>query len=388
METYGRHMIATVLQRQQQVERDTPVTTSKNPKASTVRFHVLDVAGGNGDLSWLMCNVHENILPIVTNNTSTTTTTDCLQQQHRRLPITSTVLDPLGRTRNNNHIVKSVRYLRQQHPDEVARRAVPGLPTHQPLALLVQQGKLPQQQQSQQGSLDSRNENDNDDDDDDQDEFETPRQLRLALNEELVEMIRGLGVVKESEQRPRRSATETQVVFDEDVKEGDGSGSLFLRVTTDELNQWRQFWAKTNNEHEEAAPGVFAAADQALDAILSTDLVCGFHPDQATEACIDLAFVLGAPFCIVPCCVFPAEFPHRRLLPTEDGGGRSRDYDVDDLIDPSKDEGERVRTYHQLLAYLQQKCPEAKQDFLPFVFTETAKNGVLYSTPDDIGGAP
>eukprot|EP00894_Picocystis_sp_ML_P002165 jgi/Pico_ML_1/52682/g3355.t1 len=39
----------------------------------------------------------------------------------------------------------------------------------------------------------------------------------------------------------------------------------------------------------------------------------GFHPDQATDAIVQCALDLRKPFCVVPCCVFPQHFPHRRL---------------------------------------------------------------------------
>ena len=88
-----------------------------------------------------------------------------------------------------------------------------------------------------------------------------------------------------------------------------------------------------------------------------TKLVVGFHPDQATDYCIELAQILDVPFCIVPCCVFPSEFPNRIL-----------------------ENGERVRTYQQLIEYLKMKSPDVKSAHLDFHFTETAKNIVLYTT--------
>ncbi|GLC52433.1 hypothetical protein PLESTB_000628600 [Pleodorina starrii] len=42
-------------------------------------------------------------------------------------------------------------------------------------------------------------------------------------------------------------------------------------------------------------------------------LVVGLHPDQATEAILDFALETGKPFALVPCCVFPRLYPHRRL---------------------------------------------------------------------------
>lgn len=47
-------------------------------------------------------------------------------------------------------------------------------------------------------------------------------------------------------------------------------------------------------------------------------LVVACHPDQATDPALDYALEAALPFAIVPCCVFPRLFPHRRLLR---GGG-------------------------------------------------------------------
>lgn len=40
--------------------------------------------------------------------------------------------------------------------------------------------------------------------------------------------------------------------------------------------------------------------------------VIGMHPDQATEAIVDFALQYSKPFAVVPCCVFPDLFKHRR----------------------------------------------------------------------------
>ena len=68
---------------------------------------VLDMAGGKGHLSWLLSNL-DGADAIVT--------------------------DP--RVTDHRHLIKSVAWLRS-HPEEAKRRAVKGLPTHQPLAALL-----------------------------------------------------------------------------------------------------------------------------------------------------------------------------------------------------------------------------------------------------------
>jgi hypothetical protein len=41
-------------------------------------------------------------------------------------------------------------------------------------------------------------------------------------------------------------------------------------------------------------------------------MLVGLHPDQPTEAIIDVALALNKPFAVVPCCVFPSLFKDRR----------------------------------------------------------------------------
>ena len=95
---------------------------------------------------------------------------------------------------------------------------------------------------------------------------------------------------------------------------------------------------------------------KALNILLDTKLIVGFHPDQATGACIDLALLLDISYCVVPCCVFPSEFKDR-LTP----------------------QGTRVRTYTELIAFLQTKDPiHMKTAELKFYGTHTARNIVLY----------
>ena len=92
----------------------------------------------------------------------------------------------------------------------------------------------------------------------------------------------------------------------------------------------------------------------ALEVFKSLDLIVGFHADQATEPSIDLALLLGIPFAVVPCCVFPREFPDRSL------------------------NDKKVRTHGQFIEYLCLKDDKIRKDRLPFVETDTAKNVVLY----------
>lgn len=76
------------------------------------------------------------------------------------------------------------------------------------------------------------------------------------------------------------------------------------------------------------------------------------HPDQVTEAIVDAALLCDKPFAVVPCCVFPNLFPHRKKA---DGSGP-------------------VVSYEDLVKYLQAKHPSIKSCNLPFM----GRNVVLY----------
>lgn len=238
---------------------------------------LLDVAGGKGDLSWLLSNVDK---------------------------MNSVVADP--RVTKQQHLLRSVEYLRR-NPEEARKRAVPGLPTFQPLATLIPHLEgLP--------------------------EFSKPRHLRVLVDQALVDAI-----------------------------------AEYLE--TQSTTRWAFFWSNASEKaltcetlgyKEPSSTNVnqVIGAAAALKIILETRLVVGFHPDQATEACIDLALLLNVPFCVVPCCVFPSEFPERKT-----------------------NGGTRVKTHPQLVEYLMRKTDEIRQASLNFHFSETAKNLVLYTLP-------
>jgi hypothetical protein len=83
--------------------------------------------------------------------------------------------------------------------------------------------------------------------------------------------------------------------------------------------------------------------------------IVALHPDEATDAIVDMAVNNKIPLVIVPCCVFCRLFPHRKM-PGPNGGGAM------------------VSTYQDLLVYLQAKDPTIQKGTLPFV----GANTVLY----------
>uniref|UniRef100_A0A7S0KY39 Uncharacterized protein n=1 Tax=Asterionellopsis glacialis TaxID=33640 RepID=A0A7S0KY39_9STRA len=250
---------------------------------------VLDVAGGKGDLSWLLVNVDG---------------------------LDSIVADP--RLTNHAHLIKSVDFL-LQHPEEAAARAIPNRPTHQPLATLIP--KLSKKNGS----------------------FQVPRHLRLFVDSELVDAVR--------ETLESNSTTKNHNNMD--------------------MTKWQVYWSRSITRGKQAttlgyqesghSPSQISDSLVAWQTIRSLRLIVGFHPDQATEACIDLAILLGIPFCVCPCCVFPTEFPDRQLT-----------------------NGEGVRTHADFIKYLCQKHPSVLTSTLNFHNTKTAKNTVLYTAPADM----
>ena len=60
-----------------------------------------------------------------------------------------------------------------------------------------------------------------------------------------------------------------------------------------------------------------------IELVRSASILVGLHPDSATDAIMKVAIRYCKPFAIVPCCVFPTQFPKRRLP----NGGRVQTYD-------------------------------------------------------------
>ncbi|EJK65168.1 hypothetical protein THAOC_14011 [Thalassiosira oceanica] len=232
--------------------------------------------------------------------------------------INSIIADP--RTPNFRRLFKSVQFL-LNYPEECELRAEENRPTHQPLARLLMQ----LQQSTNDANIDA------------------PSYMRIYVDETLVEMLRS-------------------VISREEAN----------------LERWDEYWngrrdsIEANSVHyggtaprdasslSERCGNQIRDPRRALEALLGLDFVCGFHPDQATEAAVDLALLLKKPFAVVPCCVFPSEFPDRRL------------------------DGERVKTHVQLVEHLTRKHDKIKTATLPFIETDTAKNVVVYLLAEDV----
>jgi hypothetical protein len=358
---------------------------------------ILDVAGGKGDLSWLLNNV------------------DGLE---------SIVLDPWkqqdGSTTRNERMVKSIEFL-CNNPDERSIRSVRGLSTYQPLAevipkLLKQRSKRlsnnnkpggeynqilsePKQRPvTPEGSNGGTCSNSSTTEISSccvrPEDFVTPQLLQIPLNDEIVNQVNNRLIICKKNKSDNDNNDEVHnddaIIIEEEEEEGvDDDDEKMISI----LN------------------------------ILSSGrikLIVGFHPDQATEPCIDLAKILNIPFCIVPCCVFPSEFPNRRLVLKEEeekiqqqqqqqqqkqreDNNNDKEHNNNNVNNDNSSSDEQqqqkqlvpVRTYNQFLRYLRQKPTTTTNEvssngnsnnkiltaYLDFHFTETAKNVVLYTLP-------
>jgi hypothetical protein len=116
--------------------------------------------------------------------------------------------------------------------------------------------------------------------------------------------------------------------------------------------------------------GVSASAGDCKNADAQSgaaSIIVGMHADQATELIIDSALAQGAPFAVVPCCVFKRTFPHRVIANTAGDGETATDAGA-----PTQ-----VATYSQYVQYLQAKHSSIRSAQLPFL----GRNTVLYVLP-------
>ena len=273
---------------------------------------VLDVAGGKGDLSWLLCNVDD---------------------------WKSVVVDP---RRTVDRIARSVEFLKDQ-PEECALRALRDKDTYQPIAALMPQ-------------LRAKNYC-----------LTSPAHLRIFVDSELIDTLRTVLKPQLKQQDPTTVWTK---YWNNAVQRSEGF------VTPTGKNDVVSL--EDHSSSNASSANIIMDADRALEAILQTRLVLGFHPDQATDYCFELAALLQVPVCVVPCCVFPSEFPHRTLIRTSDGGG---DNQAAQSSNSSENSSTPVEKYDELIQYLRQQYPEILMETLPFVGTTTARNIVLYTLP-------
>jgi len=92
--------------------------------------------------------------------------------------------------------------------------------------------------------------------------------------------------------------------------------------------------------------------EDAAAVLSAASLVVGLHPDQAAAEIVAFSAAYGVPFAVVPCCVYRAQFPARKL--------------------PN---GQPVRTYDDLVAWCVENGPPGTESTeLPF----EGKNKVVF----------
>jgi hypothetical protein len=479
----------TYLQEQQQQQQRNTVGESNNNSNHNNKNNridkilVLDVAGGKGDLSWLLTHVHG--IPSIVVDPQTFPSTNVLDNHkhnndnnddHKNNDSTnnSTTVSSssLDHSYHRHPIEKSVYYL-LQHPEEAQRRSIPGLPTYQPLAALLPEIQIQQQQQFKGPPSTQDQPNHNNGPSSSLVGMLPPPKLQpiftlpIYMNDDLVHAI-----CRQVQGSTATSITTTTSYNNNHMPQPKEDGvNQILTTTTTTREDWNSYWhnawyhhyhakptaptrserkrshsstssssplrhdssftevntpdnsSNTNNDNEEPTPPLDALAALRLFSS-SIKLIVGFHPDQATEACMDLAVLLQIPFCVVPCCVFPNEFPNRHVpvavlntntsttttttscTTTAEVGttriasrlgsihrvgeeeedksrnGMDRDEPIEEQTS-TRSVKTRVRTYSQFITYLKQKYQphQVQMAELNFDFTETAKNIALYTLP-------
>jgi hypothetical protein len=322
---------------------------------------ILDVAGGKGILSWLLTN-----------------DATLFQKQNKR--IECILVDP--RIANHQHMERSVEFL-QANPDIKLERSKEGTLTHQPLATLLQSGAVHTSTHTQHPSSKQQLKL----------KMRRPKQLCLFMDNDLIQAIQ---CRKEAEAQACRHTSNSMRKIPVDGS-NPNHGVLLLqpqqqqhtKATIQIKKEWSEFILKAlqkantdesvqgdpNNRHSNNLQ-LNNGAGQLLEdpediwhtVFQKISLIVGFHPDQATEACLDLAAsgVLPTrpgrkhngqvPFAVVPCCVFPKLFPDRVIhVPVP---GTSTDNDNRTTTEgEGVDEGtfRVVKTYDSFVTYLKNK---------------------------------
>lgn len=259
---------------------------NNNSKDSVV---VLDVAGGRGDLSFVLVNADNHFVNAV-------------------------IVDP--RLPEHDKIATTCTWY-AQHPVQAAEQAAAG----QALPRLNLQPP-----------------------------FKAPRHLRLFFEEALLQVW--------LQQQEQDRAFEAFEAYWNDTRR------RIQKLETKFPSHWQTITkAKTTLA---LPPNTVNDSKEAWNLLNNASLVVGFHSDQATDACIDFALQRHLPFCVVPCCVFTATFPHRKTI-----------------------HGRPVSTYQDYVQYLRNKHARMRMTTLPFASTASghgaglARNTVLYMLPQD-----
>ena len=189
---------------------------------------ILDVAGGRGDLSWILRNIDG---------------------------VDSIIADP--RIPNHRRLVKSVEFL-LAHPEEAAVRSVEGLPTHQPLAKLLPrlfETNGMNANDANDGIRSSSNQPVN---------LHSPHFMRMHVDNTLVETLRRIG---------SKPSDETDLdVWDEYwTKEQ-------CRIESNKVHYGGTAPKTQTTKMIDRESSQISDAQSALDVFRSLDIIVGFHP--------------------------------------------------------------------------------------------------------------
>jgi len=275
------------------------------------RGFVLDVAGGKGDLSFLLCNA------------------DHLQ---------SVVVDP--RYTDHEKIIRTClwhhesrntdKHRRQAEEGQALARLALSPPFRMPQHLrMFFDEKLLFVLEQQQYQLNAKNNNNNNDDNNEEDE----RSCWDAFWEHTRQRVQKLEATFPTHRQKKKHKT-------------------------------------TITQQQPHSSHIVESANMVWEILNNVTLVIGFHPDEATDVCIDFAIRRRVPFVVCPCCLFSSLFPHRRV---RDGKGIDRP----------------VTNYEEYVRYLREKHPRIRVERLPFRSNATGhgeglvRNTVLYMLPSD-----
>lgn len=93
----------------------------------------------------------------------------------------------------------------------------------------------------------------------------------------------------------------------------------YCDIVTGKITPVDKIVVKVKHNHRDGAEienkPTNASDDTILKAVSCSDfsILVGMHSDQATEEIIDLALANDMAFAVVPCCVFPKLFSHRKI---------------------------------------------------------------------------
>ena len=381
---------------------NTDTDTDTNYNSDNQKKIILDVAGGKGDLSWIICNLHSQLQSIIidprffqgdyittattaTISSSTSTTSSSkpmIIPKHRHI-IASTQKLQLLNSSNHKSILKTIQFL-QTYPEVIPKRNQRGTLTYQPLAELLPallQCQLERRQRQQEYANANANANANDgcfNDVEEEEEWISPKCMKIYFDNTLVTTLN-------KTQMNQHQSSGTMMI---DTSKHHDNESLWIQYwkqasckaighhhhqqQQQQQQQLQQLQQLQQQQQQQIKQGIkkqiIQNPHEGHHYLSHCSLILGFHPDQATEAIIDYALLYKVPFCIVPCCVFPNEFPNRFF---------------DDKSSKEAEEQVFVRDYDTFIKYLKAKDERIRNDVLNIHFTETAKKIVLYMLPED-----